>query len=77
MQASSQISARESTRKNRVNQTIDMETSNMLPNLMATPAGKDFQASFMDFKSTDSKNTSEVLFMKRLLYLKASLDNEN
>jgi hypothetical protein len=36
-----------------------------------------FTNSFMDYRSTDTKNTSEILFMKRLLFLKASLDNDN
>jgi hypothetical protein len=47
----------------------------ILPNLALSPDKA--TASFMDIRATQGHSTSEMLFMKRLLYLKAMIDQEN
>ena len=64
-----------------------MSGAQLLPNLGAgTSDSKNFASSFVDFRGSNAGNsngqapaqtTSEILFLKRLLFLKASLDNES
>lgn len=52
----------------------------LLPNLGQNDTQKGINNSFIDFrndKPQGNQTTSEILYLKRLLFLKASLDNEN
>ena len=53
----------------------------MLPSLDGVPRSSDYNASgsFIDIKNHPAganQTTSDILFLKRLLFLKASLDND-
>lgn len=49
----------------------------LLPTLGPNDTQKGVNNSFMDFKTQGNQTTSEILYLKRLLFLKASLDNAN
>ena len=68
--------------KGRVNGGDFMGGTQLLPNLgEGEGANKNFANSFIEFRNSTAdggkQTTSEILYLKRLLFLKASLDNEN